>query len=72
MVDRTDEDAWRSNGPGACGMPATLETVWLRQVLSLVLADGLTATGSECHVDGRLYPHPPDGMAAILRFRLHA
>jgi peptide chain release factor subunit 1 len=52
-------DASRSNGPGACGMSATLETVWLRQVLSLVLADGLTATGSECPVDGRLYPDPP-------------
>jgi peptide chain release factor subunit 1 len=52
-------DASRSNGPGACGMSATLETVWLRQVLSLVLADGLTATGRECRVDGRLYPDPP-------------
>jgi peptide chain release factor subunit 1 len=52
-------DASLSNGPGACGMSATLETVWLRQVLSLVLADGLTATGSECPVDGRLYPDPP-------------
>jgi peptide chain release factor subunit 1 len=52
-------DASRSNGPGACGISATLETVWLRQVLSLVLADGLTATGSECPIDGRLYPDPP-------------
>jgi peptide chain release factor subunit 1 len=52
-------DASRSNGPGACGMSATLEAVWLRQVHSLVLADGLTATGSECPVDGRLYPDPP-------------
>jgi peptide subunit release factor 1 (eRF1) len=52
-------DASRSNGPGACAMSATLEAVWLRQVLSLDLADGLTATGSECPVDGRLYPDPP-------------
>jgi peptide chain release factor subunit 1 len=51
--------ASRSNGPGACGMPATLETIWLRQVRRLVLADGLTASGSECPVDGRLYPDPP-------------
>jgi len=40
-------------------MTATLEAVWLRQVLRLVLADGLTAAGSECPVDGRLYPDPP-------------
>jgi peptide subunit release factor 1 (eRF1) len=52
-------DASRSNGPGACGMSATLETVWLRQVRTLVLADGLTASGSECPVDERLYPDPP-------------
>jgi peptide subunit release factor 1 (eRF1) len=52
-------DAWRSDGPGACGSSATLEAVWLRQVLTLVLADGLTAGGSECPVDGRLYPDPP-------------
>jgi peptide subunit release factor 1 (eRF1) len=52
-------DASRSNGPGACGMSTTLEAVWLRQILSLVVADGLTATGSECPVDGRLYPDPP-------------
>jgi peptide chain release factor subunit 1 len=52
-------DAARSNGDGACGMSATLEAVWLRQILRLVLADGLTATGSECPVDGRLYPDPP-------------
>jgi peptide chain release factor subunit 1 len=52
-------DGARSNGPGACGTSATLEAVWLRQVLSLVLADGLTATGSECPVDGRLYQEPP-------------
>jgi peptide chain release factor subunit 1 len=52
-------DASRSKGPGACGMAATLEAVWLRQVLRLALVDGLTATGSECPVDGRLYPDPP-------------
>ena len=52
-------DASRSTGDGACGMSATLEAVWLRQVLRLVLADGLTAPGSECPVDGRLYPDPP-------------
>ena len=52
-------DASKSNGPGACGMTATLEAVWLRQVLRLILADGLTAAGSECPVDGRLYPDPP-------------
>jgi peptide chain release factor subunit 1 len=52
-------DAWRSDGPGACGMSPTLETVWLRQVHRLVLADGLTAAGSECPADGRLYPDPP-------------
>jgi peptide chain release factor subunit 1 len=52
-------DAAKSNGPGACGITATLEAVWLRQVLRLVLADGLTAAGSECPVDGRLYPDPP-------------
>ena len=34
-------DASRSNGPGACGMSSTLEAVWLRQVRTLVLADGL-------------------------------
>jgi peptide chain release factor subunit 1 len=49
-------DGSRSNGPGSCGTSATLEAVWLRQVLSLVLADGLTASGSECPIDGRLYP----------------
>lgn len=52
-------DAARSNGDGACGMSATLEAVWLRQILRLVVADGLGATGSECPVDGRLYPDPP-------------
>ncbi|MEA2578106.1 MAG: peptide chain release factor subunit 1 [Chloroflexota bacterium] len=52
-------DASKSNGPGACGMTATLEAVWLRQVLRLILADGLTAAGSECPVDGRLFPDPP-------------
>jgi len=52
-------DASRSDGPGACGSSATLEAVWLRQVLTLVLADGLTASGSECPVDGRLYREPP-------------
>ena len=52
-------DASKSNGPGACGMTATLEAVWLRQVLRLIIADGLTAAGSECPVDGRLYPDPP-------------
>lgn len=111
-------DASRSNGAGVCGTSATLEAVWLRQVLRLVVADGLTATGSECPVEGRLYPDPPgpcplcgaetspvgdvvdraaqltleadgdveivhegpaqrmrdacDGMAAVLRFPLHA
>jgi peptide chain release factor subunit 1 len=52
-------DASRSNGPGACGMSATLEAVWLRQVRTLVLADGLTASGSECPVDERLFLDPP-------------
>jgi peptide chain release factor subunit 1 len=52
-------DASRSNGPGACGMSSTLEAVWLRQVWTLVLADGLTASGSECPVDERLYLDPP-------------
>jgi peptide chain release factor subunit 1 len=52
-------DASRSNGPGACGMSSTLEAVWLRQVRTLVLADGLTASGSECPVDERLYLDPP-------------
>ncbi len=52
-------DASKSEGPGACGWSATLEAVWLRQVLTLVLADGLTASGSECRVDGRLYPEAP-------------
>lgn len=52
-------DASRSNGPGACGMPSTLEAVWLRQVRTLVLSEGLTASGSECPVDERLYLEPP-------------
>jgi peptide chain release factor subunit 1 len=52
-------DASRSNGPGACGMSSTLEAIWLRQVRTLVLAAGLTASGSECPVDARLYPDPP-------------
>ena len=52
-------DASRSNGPGACGVSSTLEAVWLRQVRTLVVADGLTASGSECPVDGRLYLEPP-------------
>ncbi|HEX5013858.1 MAG TPA: Vms1/Ankzf1 family peptidyl-tRNA hydrolase [Candidatus Limnocylindrales bacterium] len=52
-------DASRSNGPGACGMFSTLEAVWLRQVRTLVLADGLSASGSECPVDEGLYPDPP-------------
>jgi peptide subunit release factor 1 (eRF1) len=52
-------DASRSDGPGACGSSATLEAVWLRQVRTLVLADEVTAGGSECPVDGRLYPDPP-------------
>ena len=52
-------EASRSNGPGACGLTATLEAIWLRQVRSLVVADGLTATGCECPVDGRLYPDSP-------------
>jgi peptide chain release factor subunit 1 len=51
-------DASKSSGPGACGMSATLEAIWLRQVLRLVVADGLTAAGSECPVDGRLYRAP--------------
>jgi peptide chain release factor subunit 1 len=66
-VERESEDAIvraaigasRSNGSGACGMSATLEAVWLRQVQTLALADGLTASGSECPVDGRLYPDQP-------------
>jgi peptide chain release factor subunit 1 len=49
-------DAWRAGGAGACGMSPTLEAVWLRQVRLLVIADGLSAKGSECPVDGRLYP----------------
>lgn len=52
-------EASRSNGSGACGLSATLEAVWLRQVASLVVADGLTVDGSECPVDGRLYADPP-------------
>jgi peptide subunit release factor 1 (eRF1) len=52
-------DASGSNGPGACGMSSTLEAVWLRQVRTLVVADGLTASGSDCPVDGRLYLEPP-------------
>ena len=52
-------DASHANGAGACGTSATLEAVWLRQVRTLVLAVGLTASGSECPVDGRLYPDPP-------------
>ena len=52
-------DASRSNGPGACGMSSTLEAVWLRQVRTLIVADGLSASGSECPVDARLYPDPP-------------
>ena len=52
-------DASRSGGLGACGTSATLEAVWLGQVLTLTFAAGLTATGSECPVDGRLYPEPP-------------
>ncbi len=51
--------ASQSTGSGACGLSATLETIWLRQTASLVLADGLVASGSECPVDGRLYPDPP-------------
>ena len=51
-------DASKSNGPGACGWSATLEAVWFRQVLTLVLADGLTASGSECPTDGRLSTDP--------------
>jgi peptide subunit release factor 1 (eRF1) len=61
-VEREDEvalvavviDVSRSSGPGACGIDATLEAVWLRQVRTLVVADGLSAPGSECPVDGRL------------------
>jgi peptide chain release factor subunit 1 len=52
-------DASRSNGPGACGMSSTLEAVWLHQVRTLVIADGLTASGSECPVDERLSLDPP-------------
>jgi peptide chain release factor subunit 1 len=52
-------DASRSNGPGACGMSSTLEAVWLRQIGTLVLASGLTSSGSECPVDARLYSDPP-------------
>jgi peptide chain release factor subunit 1 len=52
-------DASKSNGPGACGMSSTLEAVWLRQVRTLIVGDGLSAPGSECPVDERLYPDPP-------------
>jgi peptide chain release factor subunit 1 len=47
-------DGCRSNGPAACGMSPTLEALWLRQVRTLVVAEGLTAAGTECPVDGRL------------------
>jgi peptide chain release factor subunit 1 len=47
-------DGWRSNGPAACGMSSTLEALWLRQIRTLVIADGLAAPGTECPVDGRL------------------
>jgi peptide chain release factor subunit 1 len=52
-------DASRSNGLGACGTSATLDAVWLGEVLTLLVADGLTAPGSECPLDGRLSPDPP-------------
>ena len=54
-------DASNSNGPGACGMSSALEAVWLRQVRTLVVADGLGASG--CLALDRTAR--PDGWKAI-------
>jgi peptide chain release factor subunit 1 len=43
-----------AGGPAIHGLGATLEAVWLGRVHALVVADGLTAPGSECEGCGRL------------------
>jgi peptide chain release factor subunit 1 len=53
-------DAWKANGAAACGMAPTLDALYLRQVRSLALAEGLTVAGSECPVDNRLEPGRPE------------
>jgi peptide subunit release factor 1 (eRF1) len=41
-------------GGAACGRDAALEALWLRQVETLAVADGLVVPGGVCPVDGRL------------------
>jgi peptide chain release factor subunit 1 len=43
-----------AGGAASCGPEETLEAIWLREVMTLVAADGLRTTGGECPVDGRL------------------
>jgi peptide chain release factor subunit 1 len=52
-------DGWRSKGPAVGGIAPTLEALWLRQVWTLVLAEGLSGPGGECPVDGLLRPAEP-------------
>jgi peptide chain release factor subunit 1 len=53
-------DAWKANGAAACGLAQTLDALYLRQVRTLVLAEGLTVAGSECPVDSRVEPGRPE------------
>jgi peptide chain release factor subunit 1 len=53
-------DAWKANGNAACGLAPTLDALYLRQVRTLVIAEGQTLAGSECPVDSRLEPGRPE------------
>jgi peptide chain release factor subunit 1 len=52
--------AWKANGNGVCGIAPTSDALYLRQVNTLVIAEGLTVAGSECPVDSRLEPGRPE------------
>jgi peptide subunit release factor 1 (eRF1) len=48
--------AWKANGAAALGLAQTLDALFLRQVRTLVLAEGFTVASGECPVESRVEP----------------
>jgi peptide chain release factor subunit 1 len=49
-------DEAQGGGRATCGLEPTLEALWLAEVQTLVVADGVHVSGSECPNCGRLEP----------------